>query len=192
MISPWLIEPRAQIVAQLASLGPPDRGVLHSFTGDWDGARALLDLGLHRGGPGSIRAGNGRIRQGNRFTTHHWSGIMDLQYSPEARQSPEGLALLEQASALLADILGPQSSQLEKADWQRWQDQKGRTVYRLTVRDDTGQVSTDFTLDELQNPLHMRFRMYRLWGDLLQVRNEQQHEQVQRIVGQLTSVPEGS
>jgi TatD DNase family protein len=35
------------IVAQLARLGRQVRGILHSFTGDWDGARALLDLGLH-------------------------------------------------------------------------------------------------------------------------------------------------
>jgi TatD DNase family protein len=34
------------IIAQLAGLGRPIRGVLHSFTGTWDEARALLDLGL--------------------------------------------------------------------------------------------------------------------------------------------------
>jgi TatD DNase family protein len=34
------------IIAQLAELGRPVRGVLHSFTGTSDEARALLDLGL--------------------------------------------------------------------------------------------------------------------------------------------------
>ena len=106
---------------------------------------------------------------------------MDVQYSPEARQSPDA-KLLEQASALLAGILGPQSSQVVKAQWTRLQDQQGQRLYRLTIRDFTGEVSTDFAPDELQNPLHMRFRMYRLWGDLLQVRNELAHQEVQRLL----------
>jgi hypothetical protein len=111
--------------------------------------------------------------------------MMDVQYFPEVRQWAEGLRLLEQASTLLADILGPQSSQLVKAEWNRVQDHQGRTFYRLTLRDFTGEVSTDFTPDELQNPLHMKVRLSRLWGDLLQVRNNQQHQQVQMLSGQL-------
>ena len=62
---------------------------------------------------------------------------------------------------------------------------QGRTLYRLTIRDFTGEVSTDFAPDELQNPLHMRVRLYRLWGDLLQVRNNQQHQEVMIISSQI-------
>jgi hypothetical protein len=62
---------------------------------------------------------------------------------------------------------------------------------RLTIRDVTGEAFTDFADDELQNPLHMKVRLYRLWGDLLQVRNNQQHQQVQIISGQMTASPEG-
>lgn len=112
---------------------------------------------------------------------------MDVQYSLEARQGAVGLTLLEQASNLLAAILGPQSSQLVKAEWNCVQDHQGRTVYRLTIRDFTGEVYTDFAPDELQNPLHLRVRLYRLWGDLLQVRNNQQHQQVQILSGQVTT-----
>lgn len=36
----------ADVVAQLRGLPRPVRGVLHSFTGTWDQARAFLDLGL--------------------------------------------------------------------------------------------------------------------------------------------------
>jgi TatD DNase family protein len=46
------------IIRQLAGLGRPVRGVLHSFTGDWDGARALLDLGLHLSFAGMITFAN--------------------------------------------------------------------------------------------------------------------------------------
>jgi hypothetical protein len=116
---------------------------------------------------------------------------MDVQYSPEARQWADGLTLVERASTLLAEILGPQSSQLVKAEWNRVQDHQGRTLYRLTLRDYTGEVSTDFAPDELQNPLHMRVRLYRLWGDLLQVRNNLQHQHVQIISGQITTGSEG-
>ncbi len=35
-----------EIIAQLHALGRPIRGVAHSFTGTWDEARELLDLGL--------------------------------------------------------------------------------------------------------------------------------------------------
>jgi TatD DNase family protein len=38
---------QGDIIDQLSRLGRPVRGVLHSFTGDWEQARALLDLGLH-------------------------------------------------------------------------------------------------------------------------------------------------
>jgi TatD DNase family protein len=46
------------IVAQLARLGRQVRGVLHSFTGDWDGASALLDLGLHLSFAGMLTFAN--------------------------------------------------------------------------------------------------------------------------------------
>lgn len=111
---------------------------------------------------------------------------MDVQYPPESRESPE-MALLQQASMLLTDILGPQSSQGMKAVWTRVQDHRGRMLHRLTIRDFTGEASTDFAPDELQNPLHMRFRMARLWGDLLQVRNDLQHQQVQSLSNEITT-----
>jgi hypothetical protein len=112
---------------------------------------------------------------------------VDVQYSPEVRHWPEELKLLEQASTLLPAILGSPSSELVKAVWSCVQDHKGGTLYRLTIRDFTGEVSTDFARDELQNPLHMRVRLYRLWGDLLQIRNNQQHQKVQSISGQITT-----
>lgn len=37
----------ADVIAQLARLGRPVRGVLHSFAGRWDDATAFLELGLH-------------------------------------------------------------------------------------------------------------------------------------------------
>ncbi len=115
---------------------------------------------------------------------------MEVYYSPEARQWAKGWTLLEQATARLANILGPQSSQLVKAEWDRVPDRQGRPLYRLTIRDFTGEAATDFTPDELQNPLHMQVRLSRLWGDLLQIRNNQQHQLVQTLSAQLATASE--
>lgn len=46
------------VVDQLRSLGRPVRGVLHSFTGTWDEAEELLDLGLHISFAGMITFAN--------------------------------------------------------------------------------------------------------------------------------------
>jgi TatD DNase family protein len=46
------------VLAQLATLPRPVRGVLHSFTGTWDEARALLELGLHLSFSGMITFAN--------------------------------------------------------------------------------------------------------------------------------------
>jgi hypothetical protein len=111
---------------------------------------------------------------------------MDVQYSPEAKQSPEAM-LLKQASTLLVTILGSESSQMGTAEWDCVSESQGQTLYRLTIRDYTGEASTEFTREELQNPLHMRFRMYRLCGDLLQVRHNLQHQQVLTLSGAITT-----
>ena len=111
---------------------------------------------------------------------------MDVHCSPELRQQSDLSRLLEHASHLLGEILGPQSSQV-KAEWEQVQDHRGRPLYRLAIRDLTGDVSTEFDRDELKNSLHLRWRLYRLWGDLLQVRNNQQHQQVQILSSQITT-----
>ncbi|MGI8980152.1 MAG: hypothetical protein ACR2FY_13085 [Pirellulaceae bacterium] len=118
---------------------------------------------------------------------------MEIQYSPEARKRAEGKMLMEKASSLLEETLGPQSSQIVNAEWDCLQDRNGRALYRLTIQDftDPEGVFTDFAADELQNPLHMKFRLYRLWGDLLQIRNNRQHAAVQTISDEIIAGQEG-
>jgi hypothetical protein len=115
--------------------------------------------------------------------------MLDVHYSENSKRWGEGYALLQRASDLLANTIG--SSEGVKATWDMVQDPQGRTLYRLTLQDPTGSVSTDFAPDELANGLHMRFRTYRIWGDLLQLRNKRQHEQVQLISGQISTGQEG-
>jgi TatD DNase family protein len=49
------------IVDQLSRLGRQVRGVLHSFTGSWDDAKAFLDLGLHISFAGMITFTNKKL-----------------------------------------------------------------------------------------------------------------------------------
>jgi TatD DNase family protein len=51
----------ADITAQLERLGRPVHGVLHSFSGTWDQARAFLDLGLHLSFSGMVTFSNRKL-----------------------------------------------------------------------------------------------------------------------------------
>ncbi len=51
-------EAEEEILAQLRTLGRSVKGVLHSFTGNWDQARAFLDLGLHLSFAGMLTFAN--------------------------------------------------------------------------------------------------------------------------------------
>lgn len=49
------------VIAQLARLGRPVRGVLHSFTGTWDDAQAFLELGLYLSFAGMVTFTNKKL-----------------------------------------------------------------------------------------------------------------------------------
>ena len=49
------------IIEQLARLGRPVRGVLHSFTGNWDDAQALMELGLNISFAGMVTFKNAKL-----------------------------------------------------------------------------------------------------------------------------------
>jgi len=51
-------EAERDVIGQLARLGRPVRGVVHSFTGTWDEAQALLRLGLHLSFAGMVTFAN--------------------------------------------------------------------------------------------------------------------------------------
>jgi hypothetical protein len=112
---------------------------------------------------------------------------MEVEYAEGIRERREEFALLEQASALLTKSVSRQSSPSVKAEWHLLPSGAGKTEYRLTIRDSYGQVSSDFTLDELRNSLHMRFRIPRLWGDLLQIRSDQHWREIERLSSQIAS-----
>ena len=103
---------------------------------------------------------------------------MEVAYSPDI----ERMDLLVPLSAQLDKLISPRSSPRVKARWSMVREPHAPVQYRLSLRDDSGHVSTDFTLDELGNRLHMQFRLPDIWGDLLKIRNDLEHEEVLRLM----------
>ncbi len=70
------------------------------------------------------------------------------------------------------------------AEWDRVEDDRGRPLLTLRLRDYTGEVTGHFTPRELEDYDHWRFRLYRIWGDLLQIRS---HKELEELQGSRTS-----
>jgi hypothetical protein len=101
---------------------------------------------------------------------------MKILYSEESRKGSE-YPLLQQATRRLEEAVG-QSTGPVTGQWDRTEDDKGRTLYTLHLKDFTGEVMGRFAPDELRSPEQTSYRMYRLWGDLLQVRTQKQLEEL--------------
>ena len=116
---------------------------------------------------------------------------MDVQYSAEVRRSPERLAALQRISTQLPKVVTPRYAPEVRAAWDFVTDAATGDATRLALEDTFGRVWTDFTPNELANPLHVGLRLYHLWGDLLQVRSDQQHATVEAMVADFGSDSEG-
>ena len=88
----------------------------------------------------------------------HRRFIMNITYSDKIKEGSPGFSLLQQATALLEEIIGRSSVQA-KAEWDREADKRGRVVYTLRLTDSTGEVSAAFTPAELRSS-SLRFRCW--------------------------------
>ncbi|MGH7173702.1 MAG: hypothetical protein ACRELG_25750 [Gemmataceae bacterium] len=95
---------------------------------------------------------------------------MNATYSETTKQGDAELTLLQQATACLEEIIGSSIFVDEvRAEWDRDQDPKGRTLYTLRLSVQAESVSASFTPRELRSPRDLRWRLRELWGDLLQI-----------------------
>ena len=85
--------------------------------------------------------------------------------------------LVTAACHALGDIVGADGAEV-RADWSLVADHQGRTIVRLDLSDFTGRAEAKFSPDEMENPRQVRFRLYRIWGDLLQIRSHKQLKQL--------------
>ena len=87
---------------------------------------------------------------------------------------------VDSATKLLDEVLGT-SRELVSVDWDLGEDGQGRSVLTLKLSDFTGTVTGTFAPDELAKTQHMKTRLFKLWGDLLQIRNTKQLESITRV-----------
>ncbi len=109
---------------------------------------------------------------------------MKVAYSPKARQRGDDLALLEQATNCLQEVVEPAAEQAW-AEWDSAEDERGRHVYTLTLHDETREVRGRFSPSELGIPSYVRAALHRLWGGILKLRSDEQHQKVLELVRQL-------
>jgi hypothetical protein len=85
--------------------------------------------------------------------------------------------LVTAACQALRDIVGADGAEVI-ADWSMAKDLQGRSFVRLDLSDFTGRVEAKFAPDEMENSRQVRYRLYRIWGDLLQIRSHKQLKQL--------------
>lgn len=102
---------------------------------------------------------------------------MNARYSETTKQACAELPLLQEATARLEEVIGPSIfvDQL-RAEWNQDRDPKGRTHYTLRLSVQEESVSASFTPRELRDRRELRYRLIRLWGDLLQLISHKQLE----------------
>ncbi len=103
---------------------------------------------------------------------------MEVEYSPGIQLLPDLKSKMRRFSAQLAEVIGKRYAPSVKAEWQLLTDSQGRDRYKLTIRDEEYDAFAEFTPHDLGVPLHMALSLSRLWGDLLQVRS---NEQIRKI-----------
>jgi hypothetical protein len=103
---------------------------------------------------------------------------MDVKYPDTGAQPGDEHALLAMATRLLEEAAG--SAPNLKIEWDRSNDENGRPVYTLRLSDRSGSASGGFSPEDLRDTTHLRYRLIRLWGDLLQARS---HKQLQELLG---------
>lgn len=95
---------------------------------------------------------------------------MNATYSETIKQDP----LVQQATACLEEILRSSAFADEvRAEWDRGQDPKGRTLYTLRLSAWGESVSASFTPRDLRDRREVRWRLLDLWDNMLRLRIEQ-------------------
>src|SRR5260370_20371773 len=111
-------------------------------------------------------------------------GEMNVTYNNEAKQQDDGAALMERATQVLEDeVLGKKASQVQ-AEWDRVADDKGQPRYILSLSDGTNKSQGSFDPDELRTPYKLRFRLSRLWDDVLRAQSEALLKKIFQALGE--------
>jgi hypothetical protein len=94
---------------------------------------------------------------------------MNVVYSDPVKQAGQDFELIRQATAKLKEILGSAQDSV-RAQWDRGENEQGWPFYSLKLSDFSGEVEAMFPPDDLRRESHLRFRLARLWNELLRIR----------------------
>lgn len=93
--------------------------------------------------------------------------MQNVTYSDKLKNDLSLKRLVEQATTVLDEVLG-QSAPLVSADWDSADDERGRKLVTMRLRDFTGEETARISPRELEDPSNRHIRLSRVWGDLLQ------------------------
>jgi hypothetical protein len=112
--------------------------------------------------------------------------VKEVTYRQGLREMPRLLALAQQATETLDEILGAHAS-LVTAEWDSGRNGRGDDVLILTLSDWIGSAIGIFEPREWQDPIHLRLGLRQVWADLLRKRT---HKQLQELLSS-SEGPEG-
>lgn len=107
---------------------------------------------------------------------------MDVRYPPDSEPGERLPELLERATAMLAKLRSKRSATFPAAEWHRRLNPRGQTVHTLTLRDDEGEVSEEFTRDHLALTNYMTVSTAHLYSDLLRIHGDHSRERFNEIL----------
>lgn len=95
---------------------------------------------------------------------------MNVIYHDNAKREGEGYALLQQVTERLKEVVEPYQDRV-KVEWDRREDEGGQPLYTLRIEDRPDAAQANFAPVDLKSGHHLDFRLYRLWGKVLQSRS---------------------
>jgi hypothetical protein len=106
-----------------------------------------------------------------------------VEYSERAKEPAEQFALVQNATKMLEEVVARHANEIT-AEWDKTKDSHGRPAYVLRISDDFGSASMIFSPGDLEPKNFLSYRLYGLWGDLLEVRSN-------RLRNELVGAAEG-
>ncbi len=121
----------------------------------------------------------GQVMQNNEvLVTTRVFRLKIVSFTEKLQRNRELFHLAQKTTEWLEEIVGS-SAGLTEAEWDVGEDARGRAVVTLRLSDWTGSVTGVFDPRELESAKETRFRLHRIWGDLLQIRSHRQLEEIQ-------------
>ncbi len=88
---------------------------------------------------------------------------------------------VQSANTILERMLGRLVGEVT-VDWNETEDEHGKPIVVVTLRDFSGSVFTRFTPGELTNPEFVKDRLGRIWRDLLRVGLKKHVQTLQEMI----------